>query len=136
MHIRQSGPDLRTSPSWAFSNDGDDGDFDTTGMGLPDADFPSLKKSFVDFAQWVFGPTGIGSLRLLAYGDFSHGGRFAENTLLLCRRGLSPGAEVSDRFLRFREVRKGGDVELWELFKREEHVLSACPCDPLMYVKA
>lgn len=129
LHMRQSGGDLRTKyPSWARS----------AGVELPEARPPRLETSFFDFAQWVFGPSGIRSLRLLAYGDFSYEGRFAHTTLLLCRQDAPRDTQDSDdqdarRFPRFREVRKGEDRQLWELFERERHVLAACPCDSLFH---
>ena len=129
--MRQSGPDLRHYSGWCKQAEKDDGPFDFAGMNLPDREFPRLGRSFVDFAQWAFGPAGIRSLRLLAYGDFSYDGRFAYATLLLCRRDSPRGKEDDERFLRFREVKEGEDRELWELYEQELHVLTACPTSTL-----
>lgn len=127
---------MRYYTNWDTSKDEP---FDFASMELPSKRFPMLEKSFVDFAQWVFGPTGIRSLRLLAYGDFSYEGRFGNRALLLCRRDSARSNEDSadeeaSQFLRFREVKRGEDAELWELFEREKHVLTACPCDSLFHV--
>ncbi|KAK1965444.1 hypothetical protein LY78DRAFT_95204 [Colletotrichum sublineola] len=139
LHMRQSGPDLERYPSWAQSASEDDLPFDFAGIDLPvSSKFPTLGKSFVEFAQWVFGPSGIRSLRLLAYGDFSYDGRFERATLLLCRRDAScntgdSGTKDANRRLYFREVVKGEDAELWGLYEREKHVIVACPCDTLFH---
>lgn len=105
LHMRQSGRDLmRYYTNWDTSKDEP---FDFASMELPSKRFPMLEKSFVDFAQWVFGPTGIRSLRLLAYGDFSYEGRFGNRALLLCRRDSARSNEDS---------------------------VTACPCDSLFHV--
>lgn len=138
--MRQSGGDLiRYYLGWDKPLERDVELFDFVGIDLPVERFPMVGDAFIDFAQWVFGPTGIRSLRLLAYGDFSYEGRFGQSTLLLCRRDPSCGTEYSageeaSQVLRFRDVKKGEDAELWGLFEREKHVLTACPCDTLFHV--
>lgn len=130
--MRQSGTDL---PDSCWASDAEDAvPYDFASVGIPKGTFLKLGRAFVDFAQWVFGPTGIRSLRLLAYGDFYFDGRFDHATLLFCRQDTPDGVKDSDtegasRRLNFREVFEGDDVELWELYKREKHVLAACPCD-------
>jgi hypothetical protein len=142
LHMRQSGPDLRRYSSWAKSAEEDDTDCDYSDIDLPAVErgvFPQLGASFVKFAQWAFGPEGILSLRLLAYGDFSYNGRFGVATLLLCRREVPEAlsrrggrsTRSSERFLRFREVKEREDWELWELYERELGILAACPTDTL-----
>lgn len=133
--MRQSGTDIDdlAIPSWAYRAEDGDAAFDFSGMDLPGGDSSMLGKSFVDFAQWVFGPTGIRSLRLLAFGDFSYNGRFPVSTWLLCRRDLPVDAESSNRYLRFRTIKADGDTELWELYEREKYVLTACPTDSLFH---
>ncbi|KAH6972917.1 hypothetical protein BKA56DRAFT_593007 [Ilyonectria sp. MPI-CAGE-AT-0026] len=140
LHMRQSGTDLvRHHLGWDKPAERNDELFDFAGIELPVERFPMIGNAFIDFAQWVFGPTGICSLRLLVYGDFSYEGRFGNATLLLCRRDSSRGTEDSadeeaSQVLRFREVKEGEDAELWGLFEREKHVLTACPCDSLFHV--
>ena len=51
--------------------------------------FAQLPEYLFDLANWAFGPLGLPKLRILAYGDFSHHGRYAEHTVLLCRN-VSP----------------------------------------------
>jgi hypothetical protein len=45
----------------------------------------SVDYLLAQFAQWVFGPTGLPTFRLIAYGDFSYEGRFVRHNVLLCR---------------------------------------------------
>lgn len=134
--MRQSGPDLSFGHSWAKKAPTRPGTaFDYTGMDLPVpvAELPQLGTAFARFAQWVFGPDGISSPRLPAYGDFSYDGRFGSKTLLLCRREIPDTWSTCDArysnefwFLRFRLMKEGEDRELWELYEREFGVLAAC----------
>lgn len=134
LHIRQSSVDLEHYSCWAKSAEKGDLTFDFAGMELPDQQLRRLGNSFVNFGRWAFGPSGIRSLRLLAYGDFCRKDCFHYPTLLLCRR-VSPrrsrdlSEDDSLRYLPFREVRIGEDTDLWELFERESHMLAACPRD-------
>ena len=102
--------------------------------GPADDDIPMLQAPFADFAQWVFGPDGVRSLRLFAYGDVSYDGRSKDEMLLFCRREPPSGTEDTGQFVYFRQVRRGEDAELWGLFERERHVLEVCPCDSLIDV--
>ncbi|KAL4891314.1 hypothetical protein BDV59DRAFT_194491 [Aspergillus ambiguus] len=43
-------------------------------------------REFVAFSQWAFGPAGLPSLQVLAFGDFSHQGRYRQQQFLVCRR--------------------------------------------------
>ena len=138
--MRQSGTDLSgyrrsaTDPgywSWIESAEEEDIPFESLGMDIPDGWRRSLGQSFANFAQWAFGPCGIRSLQLLAYGDFSYDGRFKSTTILLRRREAPPGNVDGRQFLYFDELREGQDWELWELYRRESHVLTACPTDTL-----
>jgi hypothetical protein len=38
-----------------------------------------------EFADWAFGAEGLPDLQVLAWGDFSHEGRYARHNVLLCR---------------------------------------------------
>src|SRR4051794_7591845 len=105
LHVRQSGPDLVRRTSWGIQPD--------TEVSLPTrsesvstknyqcripqcdwgvaVDEPSsnyhggLTMELHELGQWAFGPEGISSLRVLAFGDFSHKGRFAKSSVLLCK---------------------------------------------------
>lgn len=43
-------------------------------------------REFVSFSQWAFGPTGLPSLQILAFGDFSHQGRYRQQQFLVRRK--------------------------------------------------
>ena len=47
-------------------------------------------REFLFLAKWAFGPDGVQSLQILAYGDFSYRGRFADSLLLLLRDRSAP----------------------------------------------
>ncbi|TGO80849.1 hypothetical protein BPOR_1627g00010 [Botrytis porri] len=49
----------------------------------------SENRSLYDFAVWAFGPHGFPRLRVLAYGDFSYGNRYAQQNTLFRRRSSS-----------------------------------------------
>lgn len=55
-----------------------------TGITSPDQSLV-LTQPFREFAQWVFGPQGLPSLQVLAYGDFSPEGRPIRANFLLGR---------------------------------------------------
>ena len=55
-------------------------------------DFMSMD-DLADFAEWAFGPTGFPNLLVLAYGDFSHQGRFRWTNLLFCRNSVESCGE-------------------------------------------
>lgn len=39
-------------------------------------------EEIVSFAEWAFGPCGLPALRVLAFGDFSHGSRYSGQQFL------------------------------------------------------
>ena len=90
------------------------------------------------FAQWAFGPNGLPDLQILAFGDFSHNGRYEEHTALLCRdeaaarrmaskrKGLRSDSQMSE--WTYRHLRKE-DTELQDLLSRNMCMLKACPVD-------
>ncbi len=64
-------------------------------------------------------------------------GRYKNTTLLICRRDVPKGKEEDVRYVRFRKIRQTNeDQELWELFNRERHVLTACPSDTLFHAQS
>lgn len=140
LHLRQSGKDLEYIPCWANANENNEEIHDLSLEGIPEERLYRLGGPFKDLAQWAFGPDGIRSLRLLAYGDFSGDGRFQQSNLLLCRRDPPRGIDflgmddASQQFC-FREVRPGEDTELWELYEREKQLLAACPRDSLLHLQ-
>ena len=74
--------------------------------------FPGIPRDELAFAHWAFGPDGLTTLQVLALGDFSFRGRFADDQVLFCRQeqrnsggadnALSPTAHAPE--LTFREV--------------------------------
>jgi hypothetical protein len=133
--MRQSGPEFKYVTNWSEFDSEDDVVFNRDGL-IPRVDAcPQLGKTFGDFAQWVFGPKGILSLRLLAFGDFSYNGRFAAHNLLLCRMEQQPAdiAIPESQRLYFRAV-KEDDRNVHELLSKHSDVLEACPIDSLFNI--
>jgi hypothetical protein len=79
------------------------------------------------FARWAFGPEGIPELRILAWGDFSHSGRWAESNVLLCRDQSIESAGTNFRTLR------DSDFNYWDLVDENMDMLSACSPDHLLW---
>lgn len=79
-------------------------------------------QEFLRFANWAFGAEGLPDLRVLAWGDFSHEGRYPRHNLLLCK------AEIGYRTL------TKADVTCWDLVHDNMDMLSACAVDPVMYL--
>ncbi|KAF4501071.1 AAA family ATPase [Fusarium agapanthi] len=86
---------------------------------------PPLQHEFRQFAEWVFGPQGIASLDIVAFGDFAYGGREAMYDLLLSR---STDATSNFRIL----DRYGRDWE--EVPYKYRDAMEACPVEPLFRV--
>ncbi|KAI0116451.1 hypothetical protein GGR51DRAFT_317949 [Nemania sp. FL0031] len=123
LHIRQSGRDIRRRGSMWFS----------TTEPIQNRSETSLLKLMNpvsrDFIYWVFGPSGIHSLQLLAFGDFSSGGRFSSHNLILCRRDLVTDGGLPCRLLDPDLERARGVLlssAIWSF-------LEACPTDPLSF---
>ena len=106
LHVRQSGWDIEEDGSWALEDD-----------------LLDLRDDFREFADWVFGVSGILSLRILAYGDFSCYGWFKDNCFFLCR------ARSSDSEARYHlyDPKVEKDTELENLLDKHEGFLRACP---------
>ncbi|KAF4957892.1 hypothetical protein FGADI_2721 [Fusarium gaditjirri] len=86
---------------------------------------PPLQQSFRDFANWVFGPAGVGSLEYIVAGDLSHGNRYAANNALVCR---VVGAER-----RYRVVSQElGGPEWRDAKGRFGSALAACPVENIV----
>lgn len=133
LHLRRSGPDFAHYADWSqyFKDNSpheresrrkDDGTSSDHGLS-------EFGDDFEDFAQWVFGPNGIPSLRLLAFGDFSYRGRFVEYNHLLCRKSHSQAGHHRPR--RYFRTITDDDNELWDLFDKHHDALEACPTDSL-----
>ena len=85
-----------------------------------------------DFASWAFGSLGIQSLRVIAFGDFSHDGRYSKGNVLLGRASESMAVGASaDR--NYRILNKDDRAHM-ELFEKYLSVLEACPTDSLLEI--
>jgi hypothetical protein len=96
---------------------------------------PSTKELF-DFAEWAFGPAGFPKLLVLAYGDFTHYGRFGWTNILLCRNSHSKipvddAATSTEALLRLTSFRimAQNDEYLWDQIEKGREMLSACPTE-------
>ena len=78
-------------------------------------------------ARWAFGKKGLPNLQIFAYGDFSHEGRFASQSLLLCRdaNASQTGGPA------FRAI-TDTDYGLWDLIHKNMDMLAACAIDDLI----
>ncbi|KAI2736050.1 hypothetical protein DTO013E5_9205 [Penicillium roqueforti] len=99
-------------------------------------------EEFLSFAEWVFGPCGIPSLQVLAFGDFSHEERYREQQFLIRRvdPARARGRNGADRC--FGDTDRGGplfepavetNVWTWDALSIDgPQFLSACPGGGLM----
>ncbi|OOF96530.1 hypothetical protein ASPCADRAFT_167416 [Aspergillus carbonarius ITEM 5010] len=83
-------------------------------------DLPYQPEEISDFAQWAFSADGLPNLQVLAWGDFSYGGRYSKFNLLLCRsddgyQPLTPFNTVS-----------------WGVFQDNLDMMAACPLDDIL----
>lgn len=101
LHVRRTGSDMRdvsVTDDYVDDWNGDDS-YSTNLERIRDLSDLSQSQMFggrtrikrcppglAEFAQWAFGPNGYPELQVLAYGDFSHEGRYERHKLLLCRR--------------------------------------------------
>jgi hypothetical protein len=89
-----------------------------------------MSEPFCDFVQWAFEQSGIQSLQIIAFGDFSCNGRYSRSNILLCRnpRMDGVGMPVGNRYYR-RLVSE--DRAVWELLDCYSGALQAFPVYPL-----
>ncbi|KAF5597544.1 AAA family ATPase [Fusarium pseudoanthophilum] len=84
--------------------------------------WPPLDHEFRQFVEWAFGPQGIASLDIVAFGDFAHGGRETRNNLLLSRSNDATSKfQILDPY--------GRDFE--EVRDKYRDAMEACPVEPL-----
>lgn len=90
-----------------------------------------LRPAFCDFADWIFGPDGIHSLRLLVYGDLSRNGYYMKDVVMLRRKGAhEPPAEGEtsrawEGYLHNSPENRIPEIE--ELVAENMDFLTACP---------
>lgn len=58
--------------------------------------FPGIPRDELAFVHWAFGPDGLTTLQVLALGDFSFWGRFADDQVLLCRQEQRTSGSADD----------------------------------------
>lgn len=136
VHIRQSGADLQHYRSWGT-------DLERLSPQVMDSgnrcilDSASgyqkyVSESLAEFANWAFGPRGIRSLQLIAFGDFSCLGRYKDDTVLL-ERVSGPTTPGNQGDLCFQAM--GTDVKpLLGLLDKYKDAIEACPADSLLNV--
>ncbi len=145
LHIRRSRTvdEVETNTTTnGMSSDGNfledaDGSASMSGhpLSLLDATnlFPGIPPHLVRFATWAFGPDGLPDLRILAYGDFSHQGRYGTHTILLCKNQAT--TLQADGFVShwtFRLLTRD-DQYLQELVQRNMGMLGACAVDSILW---
>lgn len=82
-----------------------------------------MRNEFCRFAEWVFGPYGISSLQIMAFGDFAYGGRSITNNFLFGRN-----TEGNSHFRLLSEYEPE-----WKNIRDEYlNALGACPVEPLL----
>ncbi|KAK0744635.1 hypothetical protein B0T21DRAFT_389915 [Apiosordaria backusii] len=91
---------------------------DLEGMLLP---------AFASFLDWAFGPTGIISLEVVAFGDFAHGRNgWALHNLFVCRSSL-------DKKYRVFDARDRANEHEWiDTRHKYRNFLESCPVAPLV----
>ena len=95
-----------------------------------------------NFASWAFSPYGLPNLQVLAYGDFSYGGRYVEDTFVFGRDGFVQSSEkwkflaADPKFDTDVGFSLLGRKDRNEVMARYGDFLEACPVDPLMQMDA
>ena len=87
-------------------------------------------KAYIDvfnFARWAFGPEGLPQLRVLAFGDFSHGdlGPYPDRNMLLCR-------QHSGSFSSTFSLAAKDDTDIFGGIENPLRFFGACPKDPIL----
>ncbi|CAH0022673.1 unnamed protein product [Clonostachys rhizophaga] len=84
-----------------------------------------VKPEFLDMVRWAFGPEGINSLDVLAFGDFSNGCREPQNNLVFSRNRTGNKWGFS---------RIHVDGEEWhDVLDQYGDAIEACPTDRLLH---
>lgn len=97
-------------------------------------------KDFLAFADWAFGRHGLPSLEILAYGDFSFGGRNVQQQFLLHRATPSQGFSMGLGQMAHGRIEgapmycvmSDADKDVWDLAGVSETVLGSCPAEELL----
>ncbi|PYI05844.1 hypothetical protein BO78DRAFT_461606 [Aspergillus sclerotiicarbonarius CBS 121057] len=88
--------------------------------GVFETDLPYKPEEIYDFAQWAFSADGLPNLQVLAWGDFSYGGRYSKFNLLLCKSddGYQPLT--------------ASNTVPWNIVQDNLDMLAACPLDDIL----
>jgi hypothetical protein len=86
---------------------------------------PSLRPGFRRFVEWAFGPQGVGSLRLVVFGDLAYGGRRPRNNLIICRN-TADGGNSGFQIIDWNSLEGNREV-----LGEYRDALRACPIEPL-----
>lgn len=79
-----------------------------------------FKEELYAFADWAFGPDGIASLEVIAYGDFAFPEMCRDRNALLCRAVSGQSSSLSFQVL------EEDNKALWEWMQSHMDALSAC----------
>ncbi|CAH0046306.1 unnamed protein product [Clonostachys solani] len=86
-----------------------------------------IQPEFLDLVGWAFGPEGINSLDVLAFGDFSHGCREPQNNLLFSRNRTGNKSSFSRIHM--------DDEEWHDVLDQYGDAIKACPTDRLLHTQ-
>ena len=88
-----------------------------------------LEPDFYNLAKWAFGPNGIHSLRVIAFGDFSYGERAGVLcNVILCRNDSQRRLMQQHNFHRV----KMDEWEAHDYLRKYTAALEACPVNSFM----
>lgn len=137
LHIRRSAEELDRTYPRSFK------DF-MAKVAIPlDQDWPpDGHYEFFSCVEWAFESEHFPELQILAFGDFAHGGRFSDRSLLFCRE-TKPNSDFPFRVMQRSEWVEGtGAIQPFGLAKHEMvhfegihqpfEFLAACPAEPFI----
>ncbi|OAL44886.1 hypothetical protein IQ07DRAFT_648662 [Pyrenochaeta sp. DS3sAY3a] len=150
LHIRQSGVDIKHTPSWGQNvkmRCWKIWDFDDADLAHKDGFEPlaardlycHLEEGFEQLCQEAFGPWGIASLELLAFGDFSHDRGYLQTNMVFVRNEEYVRQSDAEDYKRptmssertFRFIRRG-DRRQHHLLEKYAYALAACPTESIL----
>ncbi|KAF2174668.1 hypothetical protein K469DRAFT_756655 [Zopfia rhizophila CBS 207.26] len=77
-------------------------------------------QDILKFARWASSSDGLQNLQVIAWGNFSYEGRYAQDNVLLCRKGAE-----------FRPLTVA-DTYFWDLININMDMLATCPFDSIL----
>jgi hypothetical protein len=82
--------------------------------------------AFLRFAIWAFGNDGLPNLQILAWGDFSHPGKWKGYNILLCK----DESFLGEGLISFRTL-LDSDISYWDLIDYHMDMSASCPADSI-----